>query len=166
MVNEDYEPTDNDDAILSVLVDYGMANPYLLREETGLSKGDVNNSLSRLTAAGWVKKITRGLYEFVEDPRSSSADPIGDALAGWDPGQGGDDTRRRREIGEAVLRWLRDDGGKAAKSDFINALYEETHLDGQKPGSWWETTARDALQHARDRGFVSDASRKYWWEGS
>ena len=69
LVNRDYEPTDQDEQVLSVLGD-GRANPLLLREETGLEKQRVNDSLQRLTSAGWVQKVTRGLYELVEDPRN------------------------------------------------------------------------------------------------
>lgn len=67
-VNRDYEPTDRDEQIIQVLKD-GRANPLLLREETGLEKQRVNESLQRLTSAGWVRKVTRGLYELVDDPR-------------------------------------------------------------------------------------------------
>lgn len=73
MVNEDFQPADDDEDVLGVVRDYGFANPYLIREETGLGKGDVNTSLVRLTSAGWVDKITRGLYEFVDDPRRENA---------------------------------------------------------------------------------------------
>jgi len=165
MVNENYEANDDDDAVMAVLEAEGRANPYLLREETGLDKGAINNALSRLTAAGWVSKRTRGLYDYVDDPRSDQHDLVDDALASWRPGQGGDDTRRRREIGTAVLRWLRDHGDEAGKAEFVDALYDETHLDGQNADSWWETTARSALQHAEEQGVVGYGSRKYWWEG-
>jgi len=68
-MNEEYEPTDNDEAVLSVLKD-GRANPLHIREESGLEKQRINDSLQRLQGAGWVKKVTRGLYELVEDPRN------------------------------------------------------------------------------------------------
>jgi predicted transcriptional regulator len=67
-VNEDYEPTENDEKILSVLKQ-GRANPLHIREECGLHKQRVNDSLRRLRSAGWVRKVTRGLYELVDDPR-------------------------------------------------------------------------------------------------
>lgn len=69
-VNRDYDPTDRDEQIIRVLKD-GRANPLLLREETGLEKQRVNESLQRLTSAGWVRKVTRGLYELVDDPRTN-----------------------------------------------------------------------------------------------
>jgi len=71
MVNEDYEPSASDEELLSVFQDEGRVNPYLLRERTGLAKQVVNERLKQLTAAGWVRKVTRGLYEYVEDPRQS-----------------------------------------------------------------------------------------------
>jgi len=77
MVNEGYNPTDNEEYILDVLIEdrdkdkpWGRANPLYLREQTGLNKQQVNYALNQLTAAGWVKKITDGLYELVADPRN------------------------------------------------------------------------------------------------
>lgn len=67
-VNEEYEPTDADEAVIGVLKE-GRANPLHIREQTGLRKQRVNDSLDRLSSAGWVRKITRGLYELVDDPR-------------------------------------------------------------------------------------------------
>jgi len=51
------------------------ANPYLIRQQTGHEKGAVNTALSQLTSAGWVRKVTRGLYEFVDDPRTDEGEP-------------------------------------------------------------------------------------------
>ena len=61
MVNLD----DRDREVLEVLYD-GRANPYLIREETALDKGDTNTVLNRLARAGYVKQVTRGLYEITE----------------------------------------------------------------------------------------------------
>lgn len=69
MVNENHEPSDDEDAVIAVLADEQRANPYLLREETGLRKQAVNEALKQLVAAGWAKKRTRGLYDYVDDPR-------------------------------------------------------------------------------------------------
>jgi DNA-directed RNA polymerase specialized sigma54-like protein len=74
MVNETYSPTDSDEAVIDVLSVEGRANPYLIREQTDLDRQTVNNALIRLTSAGWVRKVTRGLYEFVEDPRAETSD--------------------------------------------------------------------------------------------
>jgi DNA-binding IclR family transcriptional regulator len=77
MVNENYTPTDNQESILNVLNEdrdkdkpWGRANPLYLREQTGLNKQQVNYALNHLMAAGWIVKITDGLYELVADPRT------------------------------------------------------------------------------------------------
>lgn len=77
MVNEDYTPSENEKEILRILKEgrdsggpWGRANPLFLREETGLNKQQVNYSLNQLAAAGWITKLTEGLYEFVSDPRT------------------------------------------------------------------------------------------------
>ncbi|MDS0475687.1 type IV toxin-antitoxin system AbiEi family antitoxin domain-containing protein [Natrinema sp. 1APR25-10V2] len=76
MVNERYEPTENDELVLDVLKQgrdsndpWGRANPRWLIDETDLEKGNVEFSLRSLRDAGWIKRVSRGLYEFVEDPR-------------------------------------------------------------------------------------------------
>lgn len=56
---------DRDRKVLEVLDD-GRANPYLIREETGLGKGDTNTVLNRLARGGHVRQITRGLYEITD----------------------------------------------------------------------------------------------------
>jgi Mn-dependent DtxR family transcriptional regulator len=55
--------------VLRTLAD-GRANPKLIREETGLSKGDTNTVLNRLGRNGYVEQVTRGLYEITEKGRS------------------------------------------------------------------------------------------------
>ncbi len=76
MVNENYEPSANDELVLEALKEgreeghpWGRGNPRWLIDETGLEKGNVEFSLRSLRDAGWVERIARGLYEFVEDPR-------------------------------------------------------------------------------------------------
>ena len=78
MVNENYDPGDNEEQILDLMQEgqhendpWGRANPLYLRERTEMNKQQVNYALNQLSAAGWVEKITDGLYEFVEDPRNS-----------------------------------------------------------------------------------------------
>ena len=79
MVNENYEPSENDELVLEVLKDgrdrdgpWGRANPRYLIDETGLEKSNVEFSLRSLRSAGWVERSARGLYEFVDDPREES----------------------------------------------------------------------------------------------
>ncbi|ADB60132.1 hypothetical protein Htur_1242 [Haloterrigena turkmenica DSM 5511] len=78
MVNERYEPTENDERVLNALKQgrdnndpWGRANPRWLIDETGLEKGNIEFSLRSLRDAGWIKRVSRGLYEFVEDPRDA-----------------------------------------------------------------------------------------------
>lgn len=69
MVNEGFEPTENQEAVLEVLKEEHRVNPLRVREVTGLEKQRVNEALGSLVDAGWVKQVTRGLYEFNVDPR-------------------------------------------------------------------------------------------------
>jgi len=63
------ELDDRDQEVLEVLAD-GRANPYLIRNETGLDKGDTNTVLTRLGRAGYVRQVTRGLYEITDRGRA------------------------------------------------------------------------------------------------
>lgn len=76
MVNENYDPSENDEKILAALKQgrdsgdpWGRANPRWLIDETALDKGNVEFSLRSLRDAGWIQRISRGLYELNEDPR-------------------------------------------------------------------------------------------------
>ena len=71
------ELDDRDLAVLAVMVD-GRANPYLIREETGLDKGDVNTVLVRLARAGYVEQVTRGLYEITDKGLETVENSYGD----------------------------------------------------------------------------------------
>jgi Mn-dependent DtxR family transcriptional regulator len=64
---------ERDRAVLAVMMD-GRANPYLIREETDLDKGEVNTVLVRLGRAGYVEQVTRGLYEVTEKGREAMND--------------------------------------------------------------------------------------------
>ena len=44
-------------------------SPQMIRERVDDSKQTVNYALSQLTAAGWIDKKSRSVYEFVDDPR-------------------------------------------------------------------------------------------------
>ena len=71
MVNESYEPNDHEDRVLEFIKDEPcprVTNRYV-REETGMVAERVDPALNNLEKAGWVKRLTRGFYELVEDPR-------------------------------------------------------------------------------------------------
>ena len=141
MVNADFEPTDEEDAILRVFREQRQTvNPMYLREQTGLDKGSINTALTRLTSAGWVRKVTRGLYEFVDDPRktdtavyghesSSGADistptPTSevdrDALRDELPGSG-DHLKARVDAITDMYEYLREHG-EATKDELLEAV--------------------------------------------
>ena len=68
MVNENYEPSRNEEYVLDTLKE-GRATPYYLKECTGLNGQEIDYALNKLIAAGWVEKVTKALYELNEDPR-------------------------------------------------------------------------------------------------
>ena len=61
ITDQDMQLNDCEVAVLRVLAD-GRANPYLIREETGMNKGDVNTVVNRLGRNGYVEQVTHGLY--------------------------------------------------------------------------------------------------------
>jgi hypothetical protein len=77
MVNEDFTPGQNEEDILSVLSE-GRGTPNLLKSKTGLNGQQIDYALNKLIAAGWVKKVTTGLYELKEDPRVPDESDVGD----------------------------------------------------------------------------------------
>jgi DNA-binding IclR family transcriptional regulator len=81
MVNENYEPSDNDRAVLRALKQgrdsgepWGRGNPRWLIEQTDLEKSNVEFSLRSLRDAGWIQRVARGCYELVEDPHEVADD--------------------------------------------------------------------------------------------
>ena len=78
MVNENYDPSENDEKVLEAFKTgreddrpWGRANRVWISDQTGLSKGNAEFSLRSLTDAGWVRRVARGLYEFNDDPRET-----------------------------------------------------------------------------------------------
>lgn len=76
MVNEEYNPSAEQDTILQLLTDgrdrgepWGYITPRHVREQTDLEQDNIGYHLRQLTSAGWVQRVTRGFYVFVEDPR-------------------------------------------------------------------------------------------------
>ena len=72
VVNENFKPTDRQERILTVLKDEHRANPLRVRNVTDISKQRVNDELGSLVDAGWIRRVNRGLYEYVEDPRNDA----------------------------------------------------------------------------------------------
>lgn len=76
MLNENFEPSEDCEQVLDVFKQgretrrpWGRANPRYVIDETGLEKPNVEYYLRSLNNAGWIRKVARGLYEFVDDPR-------------------------------------------------------------------------------------------------
>lgn len=67
------ELDDRDHEVLAVLAE-GRANPYYLREQTTLEKGDVTTVLNRLGRGGYIVQVTRGLYEITEKGQAAVAE--------------------------------------------------------------------------------------------
>jgi DNA-binding transcriptional ArsR family regulator len=75
-VNEAFEPTEECERVLDVFKagrespgPWGRANPRYVIDETGVDKPNVEYHLRRLRDAGWIRRVSRGLYEFECDPR-------------------------------------------------------------------------------------------------
>lgn len=61
-INDQFRPTDRQREIIELLEE-GRVNPRLIRENTDMSKQTIEYHLTQLRDAGWVTKVTRGLYE-------------------------------------------------------------------------------------------------------
>ena len=61
----EYEPDENEEAVLEVIRKEHRVNPMRVREQTDLRKQYVNDALRQLQKAGVVRKVNRGLYEHV-----------------------------------------------------------------------------------------------------
>lgn len=57
---------DRDRDVLDVLA-HGRSNPKHIRELTELDKGETNTVLVRLSRAGYVRQVSRGLYAITSD---------------------------------------------------------------------------------------------------
>jgi hypothetical protein len=76
MVNSDYDPAEAEEAILQLMQQgreegkpWGYTTPGQVRSELGIDEGNESFHLRQLTSAGWIRRVGRGFYEFVEDPR-------------------------------------------------------------------------------------------------
>lgn len=75
-VNETYEPNEDQQKILDLMVE-GRVNPRYLRENLeDMSKQNIEYHLQQLRSAGWIKRLTRGLYELQYYPDSDSSTDV------------------------------------------------------------------------------------------
>lgn len=76
MVNEDYEPDDMEESVLEVMKDgrdrgepWGYTMPSVAGKSLNARRQYTSRALDNLTRAGWVERLGRGFYRYVEDPR-------------------------------------------------------------------------------------------------
>lgn len=79
MVNESYEPSDREEAVLDHLKDgrdsgepWGYTSASVAGAALDMPRQYTSSALSSLHAAGWIEKVEpegTGVYRFVEDPR-------------------------------------------------------------------------------------------------
>jgi hypothetical protein len=132
-MNDDYDPTEAEEAVLDIFkrerdeTGESRLNPYYIRQETDLGKGSVNTALSNLRAAGWMQRVTRGLYEFVDDPRQTQDDgDIDEELAGGPTGQGMDDD----EAAAAADRHMNARSDDGVTADDVREQLRDMDLPG------------------------------------
>lgn len=76
-LNDDHDPSPIENRVLEAFKSEQEAtgesrmSPAMIRNRLNdEGKQNVNYALKQLTAAGWVKKLSKGIYEFVDDPRT------------------------------------------------------------------------------------------------
>ncbi len=69
MVDKNFKPSENQEKVLRALKEENRANPQLIKEKTGIEEQKIKEALTALRVAGWIKKVTDGLYDFTDDPR-------------------------------------------------------------------------------------------------
>lgn len=154
MVNAAYEPTDREDDVLEVVREEERVNPLLVREETGYGKGDVNTALSNLRAAGWVRRVTRGLYEFVDDPRT---DEQTHATSPRDRGR-----ESGRSVDDTPADGKKHGADKKNNADGIPDV--RTVEFPQDPATPQLVELEEWLEFVRDKGKpVSKSDFESWW---
>lgn len=79
MVNPSYEPAPEEEEILELMLagrdegePWGHTTPAHVRESTSVEKGNESYHLRQLKSAGWIEKVARGFYRFVDDPREGN----------------------------------------------------------------------------------------------
>jgi len=93
---------------------------------------------------------------------ATGADPIGDALDGWEPDTDGNPRTARAQTRNAA-EWLRSKGEYRRAGEFRDALAGDSTLSTR---TWWEKHVRPGLNHLADRGLVEyTKNRGYRWVG-
>jgi predicted transcriptional regulator len=89
--------------------------------------------------------------------------PSGDLDGGEDPIEGfiqsfypnwNENVERRRDAVEAALKFIRDRGRPAGRSDFETELLPGHSIPSQSTDTWWKRTVRPGLNEAREAGLL------------
>lgn len=96
-----------------------------------------------------VEPRTREVSLSEREPQGS-VDGDDQLLAGWDPDKE-INAQRAREEAQRAAEWLRLDGGRKKRSDFVDALHEESPL-GER--AFWERAVQPGLRKLVEQGRV------------
>jgi hypothetical protein len=90
-------------------------------------------------------------------------DPIGDVLREWETDTEADASTARAQTRRAA-EWLRADGGRHTKTDFVDALADGSELGDR---SWWERAVQPGLRRLADHSLVEyrGGYHDYRWSG-
>jgi len=175
MVNEQYEPDATEDAVIDVCRREHRVNAPRVVAETDLDRAAVNHALRDLATAGWIRKVARGLYEYVEDPRVGDSEAaaergdsgresapvpaegtpvvdVGAVLADWGPEDA--NSRKARAAVAEVMGWLAAQDGPQQRADVL--AWGEAHPEATPyaPSTLWEKVAQPGLAELERAGVV------------
>lgn len=106
----EYEPDENERAVLDVLREERRVNPMRVRDQTDIRKQYVNDALRQLRKLGVVEKVNRGLYEYVPEEDDLPGAPeaatggvdVEAARAAWEDACEAWRQARGEDVGEAL----------------------------------------------------------------
>ena len=170
MVNEHYEPDATEDRVIEVLRAETRVNAPLVVDRTDCSRADVNHALRNLATAGWCRKLARGLYEYVEDPRVEGDDAggergaggggvstpvidVGEALADWDPDEA--NSQKARAAVAEVVGWLAGQDTPQQRADVL--AWAEAHPEATPyaASTLWDKVVQPGLAELERAGVVA-----------
>lgn len=76
MLNDSFEPTGGEEDVLSHLKAERKARPVDIYNDLDVGETSAQHWIGRLTAAGWITKPKRGIYEYTQDPRELSDEEL------------------------------------------------------------------------------------------
>jgi hypothetical protein len=85
--------------------------------------------------------------------RDVEAKPVEAFMEGFYPNWN-ENVEDRRDAVEAALKFIRDRGRPAGRSDFETELLPEHSIPSQSTDTWWNRTVRPGLNEAREAGLL------------